>query len=179
MTGGPLLTTIIAIYFNNKRKGDSFEIINFSLFCTFPHRSSPKLLSLSSALLPLSVSVLNPNLNSFTHFLYQPFLAFQPFQSFTYSLLAKPLQIPRFRSPPVFYPHLLTEIICPSHTFRSFIFCLGQDSSPSEIKTYIIDMKVGIEGIDLAAVTGKEQIYNMYVYYMPYALFPQMIYLVL
>lgn len=40
-------------------------------------------------------------------------------------------------------------------------------------------MKVGIEGIDLTAVTGKQQIYNMYVYYMPYALFPQMIYLVL
>lgn len=40
-------------------------------------------------------------------------------------------------------------------------------------------MKVGIEGIDLTVVTGKQQIGNMYVHYMPYALFPQMIYLAL
>lgn len=52
-------------------------------------------------------------------------------------------------------------------------------TTPSEIKTYKVYMKVGIEGIDLTVVTGKQQIGNMYVHYMPYALFPQMIYLAL
>lgn len=136
MTGGPLLTTITAIYFSTIRKEDSLQIHftniarkyeNVRLWMMYVHFLSIVLnefyfiLPCSSKLISwTSVTVLStanchgqsrlftPNLSSFTHFLYQPFLAFQPFRSFTYSLFAKPLQIPWFRSPPVFYPHLLS-----------------------------------------------------------------------
>ena len=84
---------------------------------------------LTSAILPgQPASVFIPSLNSHTHFLYQPFPAFHPFQIFIYSLLGKTLQIPLFRSLSL---HLSSSHISP----RTHAYCIHLEASFS---TYVM-----------------------------------------